>query len=120
MLGRYEHSVMGAVYALCDGKDGCLVSPLDIMSIMSSAKKNSPERIDGALKALQSGGYVDIISSERRGEKMYVISLKGEGADYPRLARARRRDLAYKILLAFIGALATFIFTLIIKAIFKN
>lgn len=120
MLTRFEHSVMGAVFALCDGKDGCLVSPLDIMSIMPSGKKNSPDRIDDALKALQSDGYVDIISSERLGEKMYVISLKGDGADYIRLASRRRKDLTYKIFLAFIGALATFVFTLLIKLIFKN
>ena len=51
---------------------------------------------------------------------MYVISLKGDGRDFADLGARRRRDFMYKIFLAFIGALATFVFTLIIKAIFKN
>ena len=63
MLSRYEHSVMGAVYALCDGKDGCMVSLLDIMSILPTGGKYSAERIDRALRSLQADGYVDILSS---------------------------------------------------------
>ena len=31
MLSRYENEVMSAVYSLCDGTDGCLVSPIDIL-----------------------------------------------------------------------------------------
>lgn len=118
MLSRYQNAVMNAVYALCDGTDGCLVSPLDIMSIMPSGAKNTAERLDGALDALESGGYLEVISSERRGEKMYVISLRPDGAEYVRSAKKRRRDIAYKIFLAFVGAVATFIFTFIIKAVF--
>ena len=120
MLSRYEHRVMNAVFALCDGDNGCLVSPLDIMSIMPGNGANTAEKVENALDSLQSGGYVDIITSERRGEKMYVISLKPDGMEKIRSAKRRRRDILYKIFLAFIGAVATFIFTLIIKAIFKN
>lgn len=120
MLSRYEHRVMNAVFALCDGENGCLVSPLDIMSIMPTDKSNSTERVENALDALQMGGYVDVITSERRGERMYVISLKADGMEKIRSAKRRRRDIAYKIFLAFIGAFATFIFTLLIKAIFKE
>ena len=34
MLNRCENDVMRAVYCLCDGTDGCLISPLDIMSLL--------------------------------------------------------------------------------------
>ena len=120
MLSRYEHRVMNAVFALCDGDNGCLVSPLDIMSIMPTDGDNTTERVESALDALQSGGYVDVITSERRGETMYVISLRPDGIEKIRSAKRRRRDIAYKIFLAFIGAVATFVFTLLIKAIFKD
>lgn len=111
---------MSAIYSLCDGTDSCLVSPLDILSLLPSRKKYSLERIDDTLNALYQDGYFDLITSERKGEKMYVISLKENGKAYRRLAKQKQRDVAFKIFLAFIGATATFIFGLIIRAIFGN
>lgn len=118
MLNRYENDVMRAVYCLCDGTDGCLISPLDIMSILPAGRRYSMQRVDDALNALKTDGYLDIISSERKGEKMYVISLKESGLAFKRQQRQRRQDLLYKIFLALIGAVATFVFGLIFKAIF--
>ncbi len=120
MLNRYEHAVMNAVYCLCDGTDGCLISPLDIMSILPAGKKYTQQRLDDTLEALQSEGYLDVISSERKGEKMYVISLKESGLSFKRQERQRMQDVLYKIFLALVGATFTFIFGLILKAIFKT
>lgn len=118
MLSKYESEVMSAVYSLCDGTEGCLVSPLDILSVLPSKRKYSPEKIDGILHDLKCDGYFDLITSERKGERMYVISLKESGFNYKREAKQRQRDVAFKLLLALIGAAATFIFGLIIKGIF--
>ena len=117
-MNRCENDVMSAVYCLCDGTDGCLISPLDIMSILPVGRKYSVQRLDDALYALQTDGYLDVISSERKGEKMYVISLKESGLAYKRNQRQKRMDVINKIALAFVGAFATFIFVLILKAIF--
>ncbi len=118
MLSRYENEVMSAVSCLCDGTDGCLISPLDIMSVLPEHRRHSPERVDEALSALKADGYLDVIYSVRKGEKMYVISLKESGLAYSRIARQRKIDLLYKIFLALVGATATFVFGLILKAIF--
>ena len=118
MLSRCENEVMGAVFALCDGTEGCLISPLDILSILPSNRRYNPEKVDDILHALKCDGYFDLIASERKGEKMYVIQLKESGFAYKRAAKQRRRDVTFKIFLAFVGALATFIFGLILKAIF--
>ena len=50
---------------------------------------------------------------------MYVINLKDSGFAYKRTAAQRRRDVTFKIFLAFVGALATFIFGLILKSLFN-
>lgn len=118
MLSKNENCVMSAVYSLCDGTDGCLVSPLDILSLLPSGRKFTPDKIDGILNDLKSDGYFDLIISERKGEKMYVINLKENGFAYKRIARQRRRDVVFRIGLAFIGAAATFVFGLILKGIF--
>lgn len=117
-MNRCENDVMSAVYCLCDGTDGCLISPLDIMSILPARRKYSVQRLDDALFSLQSDGYLDVIPSERKGEKMYVIALKENGLAFKRNQKQKRLDVINKILLAFVGAVATFVFGLILKAIF--
>lgn len=119
MLGKSESEVMSAVYSLCDGTESCLVSHLDIMSALPAKRRYSQDKLEEILLNLKSDGYFDLISSERKGEKMYVISLKENGYSFKREKVQRRRDVGFKIFLAFIGALATFIFGLILKAIFK-
>ena len=118
MLSKYENEVMSAVYCLCDGTDGCLVSPLDILSVLPSKHKYHSEKVENILNDLMRDGYFDLITSERKGEKMYVINLKENGFAYKRCAKQRQRDIMYKIMLAFIGAVTTFIFGLLLKAIF--
>lgn len=118
-MNRCENDVMSAVYCLCDGMDGCLISPLDIMSILPAGRRYSSQRLDDALQTLQTDGYLDVITSERKGEKMYVISLKESGLAFKRNRRQKRLDVINKIALAFVGAVATFVFGLILKAIFK-
>ncbi|MDE7440408.1 MAG: hypothetical protein K2N23_07875 [Clostridia bacterium] len=118
MLARNENEVMRAVYDLCDGTESCLISPAEIMSLLPAKRKYNLEKIDSILHALSCDGYFDLISSERKGEKMYVINLKDAGFSYKRTIKQRRRDIAFRITLAFIGAASTFIFGLIIKGIF--
>lgn len=119
MLSKKENDVMSAVYCLCDGTDGCLVSQGDILSVTSKKNHLSPEELDDILNALHCGGYFDIINSERKGEKMYVISLKENGFAFKRAASQRRRDITFRIFLAFLGAFATFIFGIILRSVFK-
>ena len=118
MLDRNENMVMSAVFSLCDGTEGCLVSPYEILSLLPSRHKITPDVLDDILNALKCDGYFDLITSERKGEKMYVINLKENGYAYKRTSKQRQRDIAFRIVLAFIGAAATFVFGLILKGIF--
>lgn len=119
MLTKCDRDVMSAIYCLCDGLDGCLISPVDILSVLPSKRRYSADRVDDSLNALKADGYLDVIYSERKGEKMYVISLKENGLKFKQDAKKKRQDLLYKIFLALVGATATFIFGAILKAIFK-
>lgn len=120
MLSRRENEVMNAVYCLCDGGDGCLISAVDVMNILPLKRGYTTERVEQTLDELKREGYLDIISSERKGEKMFVISLKDSGLAYKSDKLKRRREMLYRLLTAFVGAFATFVFGLIIKAIFKG
>lgn len=117
MLSKNENEVMSAVYSLCDGTEGCLVSPLEIKSVMAQRRRLNDEELDDILNALRVDGYFDLIYSERKGEKMYVINLRESGFAWKRTAKQKQRDISFKIFLAFVGALATFIFGLILKGL---
>ena len=95
MLSRSENEIMRAVYDLCDGTDGCLVSPVDILCLLPPKRKYDIPKIDSVLHDLSYDGYFDIITSERKGEKMYVINLKESGMSYKRMIRQRQRDIAF-------------------------
>ena len=118
MLSKYENEVMSAVYSLCDGTEGCLVSPLDILAVMSTKRHMNADELDVILNNLHCDGYFDLINSERKGEKMYVINLKESGFAWKRASKQKQRDITFKIFLAFLGALATFIFGLILRGLF--
>ena len=59
MLNRQENEVMKAVYSMCDGKGSCLVSPMEIMSILPEKKKYSPDRVEKILHSLELDDYFD-------------------------------------------------------------
>ena len=118
MLTRCEDEIMRAVYDLCDGTDSCLISPAEILSLLPAKRQYSYDKLDAILRDLMHDGYFDMIPSERKGEKMYVINLKEAGFSYKRTVMQRRRDVVFRVTLAFIGAHSTFIFGLIIKSIF--
>ena len=44
MLNKQENEVMRAVYEMCDGRESCLVSPLEIMSILPEKRRYTPRR----------------------------------------------------------------------------
>ena len=109
---------MNAVYELCDGTDTRLNCPSVIT--LPPPKKGAFTEAGRAAKpvALHGEGYFDLITSERKGERMYVITLKESGYAFRRSQKQRRRDIWFKIALAFVGALAPFIFGLILRSIF--
>ncbi|MCD8371857.1 MAG: hypothetical protein LUD27_00960, partial [Clostridia bacterium] len=93
MLGRQETEIMNAVYELCDGADSCLVSGADILSLVPRKSKCNKDTLDELLFALHCDGYFDVITSERKGEKMYVITLKESGFAFKRNEKQRQRDV---------------------------
>ena len=108
---------MDAVYGLCDGAGGCLVSAAEIMAVMRRGSAVGAEGVDRALCDLNRDGYFELISSSRAGRKMYVITLNERGLNFRRARSQRSREAVYRIALALLGAVATFVFGIILKAV---
>ena len=118
MLNRQEGEVMNAVYALCHDKGLCLVSPAELLAMLPARKKYTEEQLERILSALALDDYFELLSSERKGEKTYVISLHTSGYAYKRCTQQRKRDLAMKFAWAIASAVIAFLVVWILKWIF--
>ena len=118
VLNKRESEVMNAVYALCHEKGVCLISPAELMALLPLRKYYTEEKLEEILSQLALDDYFELLSSERKGEKMYVLSLRTKGQAYRRCSLQQRRDVAVKMLLAVVSAIVAFVVGLILKRIF--
>ncbi len=118
MLNKRETEVMRAVYSLCREKGVCLISPTELLSLLPARKNYTEEGVDGILTALSMDDYFELLSSERKGEKMYVISLRQNGYAFERYAAQARREIGGKIFWAVASAVVAFLVGFILKRIF--
>lgn len=118
-LNRKEDEVMNAVFTLANGKDRVLVTPYEIIALLPPKGDWDEEKLECILRALELDGYFELIPSDRKGEKMYVIHLQAAGLAYKRSDYQRKRSIYFKIALAVGSAVITFVIGLILKNLFS-
>ena len=118
MLNRRESEVMQAVYSLCREDGRCLVAPADLLKLLPKKEKCTEVKLDKILKALELDDYFELISSDRQGEKMYVITLHPNGFAFKRSSVQMRRDLFFKVSWTILSAILAFLVGLLMKRIF--
>ncbi len=118
MLNKRENEVMRAVYTLCHDKGICLVSPAELLSMLPQKRNFTEVQLEKILDALALDDYFELLSSERKGEKMYVISLHASGYAYKRCSLQQKRDFAVKLAWAISSAIIAFLVGVILKRIF--
>ncbi len=118
MLSKKEMEVMDRVYTLCHEKGVCLISPTEFLSLLPVRKGYTEEGIEGILNELALDGYFELLLSERKGEKMYVISLRSNGYAFKRSYAQMKRDALVKIFWAVASAVVAFLVGIVLKRIF--
>lgn len=118
MLNKTENDVMGIVYKLCMREGKCLLSPQDFLRKLKPSKSMNEERLERVLRALELDGYFELLSSDRKGEKMYVITLRAKGFAFRRSYEQEKRRFALKIGWAIASAVIAFFVGMILSAIF--
>ena len=118
MLSRREAEVMNTVYALCHEKRVCLLSPAELLAQFSPKKGYTEESLEKILSELALDDYFELLSSERKGEKMYVISLRANGYAFKRGYVQMKRETYRKIFWAVASAAVAFFVGMILKRIF--
>ena len=118
MLNRRENQVMHTVYALCAEKGICVISLEEILALLPKRGKYNEAQLERILSALALDSYFELLSSERNGEKMYVISLRANGYAYPRYALQERRNAALKVAWTVVSAVIAFLVGVLLRRIF--
>ncbi|PWM71807.1 MAG: hypothetical protein DBX59_07945 [Bacillota bacterium] len=118
MLTKNEDKIMNAIYGACTGKTCCLLSPDDILSMAGVRGAVGYGALDKILQALEYDDYFELILSDRRGEKVYCITLKERGLSYRRQKVMAKRNLGYRLAVTVAFAFLSFLLGLLLKAIF--
>jgi high-affinity Fe2+/Pb2+ permease len=118
MLNKRERQVMDIVYRLCGEEGSCLCAPWDILR-QTSGEKWDEKKVEKILCDLQSDGYIGVIRSDRKGEPMYVLTLRVNGLSYRRENLQIKRGIFLKAALCVLGAIASFFIGLLLKSIFS-
>ena len=111
MLNKREKSVIKAVLDLCSGKSTCLIAPTEILKKISYNIDISKRDFEEILKTLEYDGYLEIIESDNKGERIYCITITSKGQGFSRELIHYKRTIYFKLALTLITALIGFLVT---------
>lgn len=110
---------MDIVYGMCGEEGSCLCAPWDILRQFDAKEKFDENQVEKILCDLQSDGYISLIRSDRKGEPMYVLTLRANGISYRRENLQMKRSIFFKVTITLIGAVASFFVGMLLKMIFS-
>ena len=109
-LSKRENSVMGAVFQLSGGKERFLAAPYELLSLLPRRLNFDEEKLRSALRSLELDGYFELIESDRKGVRVFVIIMREAGLSFKRSDALRRRRMYYKIAVTLLcGALSALV-----------
>ena len=120
MQERKSKLVLKYLCKVCVGKKTYLVSPHDIAKAVSNKLILSISEIDEIMASLSLQNYIDFVVSDGKNGYYYCVKLKSKGQTYLSDARKQKKALGLLVLRSMFLATVSFVFGLILKAIFKN
>ncbi len=112
-LDRRENDVMRALLTLSAGKARFLASPDEVLTLLKG--KCDVDGLEKTLFSLAQDGYFDVISTDRKGEKTYVVELRQKGKCFERSAHNDRRRLMLRLAVAALCGLASALIGILLK-----
>lgn len=123
MLKRKERACLNAlIIGFSKIGGGCvkrLVSFEKLRAELGGKSDLSEEELRGLLKTLEEEDYIEVVYTDRHGEPFLYLTLKKRGSRYNEELRENKNKLLFKLLLAVLSALVTFVAGRILYAIFS-
>lgn len=119
-MTKKEKLVMSYLCNKCQLKRTYLISPHEITLALSKKYVLSVEEIDEIMVALSNENYIDFIVSESKKGYFYCVNLKKSGQTYNADTKKNRKTFGILVLRSIFLATVSFVFGIILKAIFKS
>ena len=117
-MGRKERGVLLYLCKVCTKKRTYLVSPHQIASYLSNKFVLSIAEIDEIMSTLSTENYIDFVVSETKNDYLYCVTLKKRGQSYVNDMKQQKRNFGLLVLRTLFLAVVSFVFGLVLKAIF--
>ena len=117
MLENVKKKILTFLTKLCKERQSVLISPTDLLNNLN-ANGLGQESLEKKVVELSNEGYFDLVYSDRRGEKVYCITLLEKGKSYFRKERIERQNLVKRFFLTIGFAVLSFLVGVILKKIF--
>lgn len=117
---RNEKLVLKFLCNVCSSKKTYLISPHEIAKNVCKKTVLSANEIDEIMTNLSMQNYIDFVVSDSKDGYFYCVKLKQKGQTYLDDSRRQRKALMLLVLRSMFLASVSFVFGLILKAIFKS
>ena len=118
-MTRKEKMVMAYLCGRCQQKRTYLISPQEITQALSKKYVLSVEEIDEIMVDLANENYIDFVVSDSKKGYFYCVNLKKSGQTFNADTKKNRRTFGLLVLRSMFLATVSFVFGMILKAIFK-
>ena len=118
-MTKKERMVMAFLCNKCQQKRTYLISPQEITQALSKKYILSIEEIDEIMVELANQNYIEFVVSESKKGYFYCVNLKKLGQTYNSDTKKSHRTFGLLVLRSIFLATVSFVFGLILRAIFK-
>ncbi len=120
MSQRKQKLVMAYLCKVCSSKKSCLVSPNQIAQAISKKCVLTIAEIDEIMAALALENYLDFVVSDSKEGYYYCVTLRKKGQSYILDSKKQKKTFGMLILRSIFLATVSFVFGVILRAIFKG
>ena len=118
-MTKKEKMVMTYLCGKCQQKRTYLISPEEILKALAKRFVLSVDEIDEIMVELANQNYIEFVVSESKKGYFYCVNLKKNGQTYISDTKKSRQTFGLLVLRSIFLATVSFVFGLILRAIFK-
>ena len=119
-MTRKEKMVLSYLCARCQKKQTYLISPHEISQALSKKFVLSIEEIEEIMLQLSNDNYIDFVVSDSKKGYYFCVTLKKCGQTYLADTKKNRKAFGLLVLSSMFLATVSFVFGIILRAIFKS
>lgn len=119
-MTKKEKMVMSHLCNKCQRNKTYLISPQEIAQVLAKRYIVSVEEIDEIMVSLSNDNLIEFVVSDGKNGYFYCVTLKKSGQTFVADTKKKRKTFGLLVLRSCFLAIVSFIFGVILRAIFKS